>query len=201
MRNTTDAMNNERVKTSLENLYLSIYLQGPKGLCGVLLWEGVGDWTELQYIDPHSYGRQRCVFLVLLMLNWRPRGPLCWVRAFSTTSCHQQVSLHHRGSRGPLRLGVAFPTTSYQQLLWTPTQSGAPRAPSTWRGFPYHISSITPTGWLLSWLSYIILQRPLNRLLDLWNGMLDRHQAEITVMQFTGHSLPVHQSMGLPWEF
>ena len=27
----------------------------------------------------------------------------------------------------------------------------------------------------------------------LWNGMCDCHQAEITVMQFTGHSLPVHQ--------
>ena len=26
----------------------------------------------------------------------------------------------------------------------------------------------------------------------LWNGMCDRHRAEITVMQFTGHSLPVH---------
>ena len=31
--------------------------------------------------------------------------------------------------------------------------------------------------------------------------MFDRHQAEITVMQFTGHSLPVHQSMSVPWEF
>ena len=29
------------------------------------VWEGVGDRTELQYIDPHSYGHQRCVFLVL----------------------------------------------------------------------------------------------------------------------------------------
>ena len=26
------------------------------------------------------------------LLNWRPGGPLCWVRAFSTASCHQQVS-------------------------------------------------------------------------------------------------------------
>ena len=26
----------------------------------------------------------------------------------------------------------------------------------------------------------------------LWNGMCDRHRAEITAMQFTGHSLPVH---------
>ena len=104
-----------------------------------------------------------------------------------------------------------------------PNSSGAPRAPSAWHGFPYHISSITPspslthqdpksplglawlflphlisnlspTVWLLSWLSYIIVQRPLNRLLDLWNGMFDRHQAEITVMQFTGDSLPVHHS-------
>ena len=28
----------------------------------------------------------------------------------------------------------------------------------------------------------------------LWNGMCDSHRAEITVMQFTGHSLPVHHS-------
>ena len=44
---------------SFRKIYLSLYL---KGLC---VWEGVGDWTELQYIDPHSYGHQRCVFLNL----------------------------------------------------------------------------------------------------------------------------------------
>ena len=37
------------------------------------------------------------------MLNRRPRGPLCWVRAFSTTSCHQRVSGSISGSEGPLR--------------------------------------------------------------------------------------------------
>ena len=47
---------------------------------------------------------------------------------------------------------------------------------------------------LLSWLSYIIVPRPLVRLLNLWNGMFDRHQAKITVMQFRGHSPPVHHS-------
>ena len=36
--------------------------------------------------------------------------------------------------------------------------------------------------------SIIIVQCPL----DLWNRMFNRHQAEITVMQFSGHSLPVH---------
>ena len=34
-----------------------------------------------------------------------------------------------------------------------------------------------------------------------WNGMFDCHRAEITVMQFTGHSLPVHQSMTVPPDF
>ena len=35
----------------------------------------------------------------------------------------------------------------------------------------------------------------------LWNGMFDRHRAEITVMQFTGHSLPVHPFVTAPWDF
>ena len=35
----------------------------------------------------------------------------------------------------------------------------------------------------------------------LWNGMFDRHRAEITVLQFTGPSLPVHQFVTVPWDF
>ena len=44
--------------TVLRKIYLSLYLKG-------FVWEEVGDRTELQYIDLHSYGHQRCVFLVL----------------------------------------------------------------------------------------------------------------------------------------
>ena len=40
-------------------------------------------------------------------------------------------------------------------------------------------------------MNYIIVRRPL----DLWNWMFNRHQAEITVMQLRGHSLPVHHSV------
>ena len=76
--------------------------------------------------------------------------------------------------RGPPRSGVAFPTTSglyclevCWQLLWHPTQ-----------------------------LNYIIIQCPHDRPLDLWNRMFNRHQAEITVMQFRGYSLPVHHCSG-----
>ena len=35
----------------------------------------------------------------------------------------------------------------------------------------------------------------------LWNGMFDRHRAEITVMQFTGHCLPVHHFVTALWHF
>ena len=76
--------------------------------------------------------------------------------------------------RGSPRSGVAFLTTSglyclevCWQLLWHPTQ-----------------------------LNYIIIQRPHDRPLDLWNRMFNRHQAEITVMQFRGYSLPVHHCSG-----
>ena len=65
--------NNEDERHSIfRKIYLSLCL---KGLC---MWEGVGDWTELQHIDPHSYGHQCCVFLVLLMLNRRPGGSAFW---------------------------------------------------------------------------------------------------------------------------
>ena len=79
-----------------------------------------------------------------------------------------------------------------------------PRGPSFLLSavFLYHI--LSPTGLVskltdfLSSLSYIIVQSPTQYL---WNGMFDRHQAEITVMQFTCHSLPVLQSMTVPWDF
>ena len=83
------------------------------------------------------------------------------------------------------------------------TPSGFPRAPSVECSFLYH-SRLQLSGTLLATplarrtqLNYIIVRRPL----DLWNRMFNRHQAEITVMQFRGHSLPVYQSMSVPWEF
>ena len=116
-----------------------------------------------------------CVFLVLLMLNRMPRGSLCWV-IYYILSATSLVPKLHRGSRGPPRPGVAFPTTTCLQL--SGTLLATPLARRTQ-------------------LSYIIIRRPL----DLWNRMFNRHQAEITVMQFRGHSLPVHLSMSVPWEF
>ena len=133
-------------------------------------------------LTPNLWPSTLCLSFFFYMLNRRSWGPFCWV--------------------------LAFFTASYQRLLWTLTHQGL-KAPSAWGGFPYHNSSITPSlallehqlYWLLSWLSYIIVQRPLDHPLDLWNRMFNRHQAEITVMQFRGHSLPGRQSMRVSWDF
>ena len=118
-----------------------------KGLLRVLLWEGVGDRTETAiYWPPLLWSSVLCLSRSPGLLNRRPRGPaLCWMMAFFTASYHQLLwTPTHRGPRGPLQPGVAFPTTTRL-------------CNSNWSDF-------------LSWLSYIIVQRPLNRPLNPWKG-------------------------------
>ena len=82
----------------------------------------------------------------------------------------------HRGSRGPPRLGVAFPTT----LVYNSVSNCNCNCHLTSVLTELYNSS-TPT-------------RSPTRSLE-WHD----HPAEITVIQFTGHSLPVHQSMSVSW--
>ena len=172
-RNDNDAI----IKTQedfFNNIYLSLYCKGSRRLFKVCVWEGARDRTQTVIFWPQTYGHQRCVFLVLLILNRRSWGPLCWVLAFFTASYqHLLWTPIHQGPK-PLRPGVAFPTTS---RLSSPT--------------------VCKSTGCRTQLRYIIVQRPL----DLWNRMFNRHQAEITVMQFRGHSLPVRQSMRVSWDF
>ena len=80
-------MQNQRhtIRTSdtvLRKIYLSLYLKG-------FVWEGVGDLTELQHIDPHSIGHN----CVSFPFSWATQ-PEAWeptLLAFSTASCHQRV--------------------------------------------------------------------------------------------------------------
>ena len=175
-----------------------------KGFLRVLLWEGVGDRIELQYIlTPLLWPSALCLF----------RSPDAQPEARGLSLLLSAGFLYHILSltglrnywepRGPLRPGVAFPTISYQQPLRSPTQSGAPSPFGlVWLSLPHSVSNSTRSlSDFLSWPSYIIVQRPLNRPLNLWNGMFDCHQAEITVMKFRGHFLPIHQSMSVPWDF
>ena len=102
-------------------------------------------------------------------------------------------------ARGLTLLDAGF---LYRNLSPTCLQSGVPKAPSAgwWLSLPHLVSNSSDLQLtdFLSTPSYIIVQSPT---LYLWNGMFDCHQAEITVMQFPGHSLPVHQSKSVPWDF
>ena len=120
----------------------------------------------------------RCVFLALLILNRSPgfHSGGCWLSLRHLISIFSGPQFI-RASRGPLQPGVAFlPTSRFQlRLIFNSTATQLARRTQ---------------------LSYIIVWRPL----DLWNRMFNRHQAEITVMQFRGHSLPVHHSVVAQWD-
>ena len=87
-------------------------------------------------------------------------------------------------------------------LMLGSTPSGFSEGPlgRVWLSLPHLVSNSLEVCRQLLWhptqLNYIIIQRPHDRPLDLWNRTFNRHQAEITVMQFTGHSLPVHHCSG-----
>ena len=109
--------------------------------------------------------------------NWRPNRtatycpPLLWPSVLLS----RFPGLLDRRPGGSSCWVLAFSTASCHQRVWSPKLTD-----------------------LLSLPSYIIVQSPTQYL---WNGMFDQHQAEITVTQFIGHSLPVHQSMTVPWDF
>ena len=171
---------NDTIIKTLEDFFINIctshFIVSLKGLLKICVWEGVGI-------------EQNCYILTPTLM------------AVSVVSFSFSRSAQPEAQRPTL---PAFSTALYQHLLWTPTQSGAPSPFGlVWLSLSHLVynSVRSLTVWLLSWLSYIIVQRPLSRLLDLWNRMFDSHQVEITVMQFTSHSLSVHQSMSVPWEF
>ena len=112
--------------------------------------------------------------------SWRPNRnfniltPNLW----PSTLCLSRSSDAQLEAQGPLCWVMAFFTASHRHLLRTSSHHG-PKAPSAWCGFPNHISSITSSDLQLNW--------PL--------------PVELNCLQLTGHSLLVHQSMSVPWEF
>ena len=113
-----------------------------KGLLRVLLWEGVGDQTKLQYIDPYSYGVVS--FSLSGAAQPQARGlSFLLIAGFLYHILSPTGLQNYWGSWGPLRPGVAFPTTSYKQLIWTPTLKGSPEGPFglVWISLPLLVSN------------------------------------------------------------
>ena len=180
---------NDTIKTTtdtvLRKIYLSLYL---KGLCVRGSWSR----TELQHIDLPTLMAISVSFPFSRVAQPEFRGPSSLLGAgflYRMLSPNSLISkLINRGPEGSLCWVLAFSTASF-----SPTGL---------------VSKLTD---FLSSPSYIIVQSPTQYLpitghrnmhfRRLWNCMFDRHQAEIIVMQLTGHSLPVHQFVTVPWDF
>ena len=112
------------IRQTQEDFFIKIFTSHfickvTKGLLKICVWEGAVDRTQLKYFDLSLLWPSRCVFLVLLMLNRRPKGSLCWVLPSFTASYQQLLWIPtHQGPK-PLRPGVALPTTSLLQLAAT----------------------------------------------------------------------------------
>ena len=158
-------------------MYPSLYCKGSKRV--IQGFTVRGSWRPNRtaiYWPPLLWPSALCLSRSPGLLNRRPRGSaFCWVLAFSTTSCQQLLwTQTQSGPWVPLRPGVAFPTTSRLELQpWLLVLTEL-----------YNSSTSTSIAHI-----------------NPWNSMFDRHQAEITVLQFTGHSLPMHQSMSVPCDF
>ena len=161
---------------------------------------------------PHCYDRHVVSFLLSwcwgLLHRGVFRGPPRSGMAFPTTSgLWLSGSLLATASgffRVPPRSGVAFPTTSglYCLEFYWQLHRGFPRSPSVGCGLPYHISSLTlweSAGNCFGTPNSTELNNnstPTRSPTGSLNRMFNRHQAEITVIQFRGYSLPVHDCNG-----
>ena len=156
------------------------------------------------YLSLYCKGSKRVTQGFTVRGSWRPNRtavywpPLVWSSALclSRSADAQPVA---RGLRFLLSAGYIYYILSATSL--DPTSIGDSKGPFglAWLSLP-HLHSNSNSDFL-SWLGYILVQRPLNCPLNPWNGMFDRHQVGLTVMEFTSHFLPVHQSMSVPWDF
>ena len=102
-------------KEFFKKIYLSLYL---KGLC---VWEGVGDRTELQHIDPPLlWPSALCLSHSPGLLNRRPGGPLRWVQFFlphlvSNSSDLQLIDFQAT----PSYIIVSSPIQSLEWHVWS----------------------------------------------------------------------------------
>ena len=171
--------------TVLRKIYLSLY-------CRVCVWEGVGDRTEQHHIDPYSYGHQRCVFLVLLMLNRRPRGPtFCWLSLLHLVSNFSELTDF---LSSPSYVIVQSPTQSLEWHVWSSSSgnnchavhrslsSGASVYDSTMGFYLVPFFSAKPTYAISSHNCHRNVS--LSSGASLWNGMFGRVESQYTTIEW-----------------
>ena len=154
-----------------KNIYLSLYCKGPKRVTQGLHVRGELE-TEHNWniLTPKLWPSALCLSRSSGLLNRSPgvRSAGCW------------LSL----------LQLVYPLSNSTQLSSTVPFCSIRRSYIT---FKLPRGDIDTPPRLRNFLRYLAIG--MRHFRYLWNGLCDRHRAEITVMQFRGHSLPVRQSM------
>ena len=127
--------------------------------------------------------------------SWRPNRTATYQRFFPII-----LGCSTGGPEAQLSAGCCFLYSVISLTLLELQNSliGGSEAPSAGAGFLYHILSPNSLNFQrtelynsLTSTQYLPITGHWNmHFRRLWNGVFDRHRAEITVMQFTGHSLP-----------
>ena len=138
------------------------------------MWEGVGDRTELQHINPYSIVHNR-FFPVLLGCS--TGGPEAQVSAgclflYNIISPSLLVpKLIIRGPEGPNLLGAGFLYCILSPTRLIPNCSiWSPEGPFSWV-LAFFTASCLQTDWISCALSYMLGHRPLNLLPQLAIGI------------------------------
>ena len=174
--------NNTIIKTHAGRLlnkymYLSLYCKGSKRLLKVCVWEGAGHRTETAIFWPS----------------------LLW----PSTLCLSRSPDAQPEGLGSTLLGDGFLYRILSATSLVPKLHRVPEGPfgRAWLSLPHLVYLCLQLYCNWHWDSNSTELYNSSRPLDLWNRVFNRHHAEITVMLFRGHSLPVCQSMSAPWEF
>ena len=123
------------------------------------MWEGVGVWTELQHIDPHSIGYNNVSFPFSWAAQpgtWRPSlsGTCSSIQHLISNSSDPHLQLLNRGPEGPRCRVLAFSTASclHLQLFWS----------SDWLNFLCTELYNSSTCTFFLWASQIALIQPIH---------------------------------------
>ena len=164
-----------------KNIYLSLYCKGSKRVTQGLHVRGNWRPNITEIFCPQSYGRQRCVILVLQGCSTRALESILLGAGFPSFPTTSPLS------PPPTLINCPLPATQ----LATPTVFCSIRRPYLTFKLPRSDMDTPPR--LRNFFRYLAIGMCHFRYL--WNGLCDRHRAEITVIQFRGHSLPLRQSM------
>ena len=156
--------NDDTIKTSDTEKYTSHFIwKGSKGLLKVLLCERwVEGWTELQHIDPHSYGHNSVSFPFPWAAQqgaWGPSLSGTWTsfQYLLSNWSELQLQLLNGGAEGPLCWMLVFSTASYLQLTRTSCRWGYI---IIWRPLFFLRASIQPLdsqGYILIFIDWMHL--------------------------------------------